>query len=69
LWLLSLDRGRPCLGDAPIIHRNDAIHVLNAILRELTSGRRALPRVLRQVTSLVPLRPAAARDKGGHSWS
>lgn len=67
LWLLSLDRGKPCLGDAPGIHRNGAFPVLNAILRELASGRRALPRVLRQVASLVPLRPAAARDKGSQS--
>lgn len=65
LWLLSLDRGKPCLGDAPSIHRNEVLYVLDAILRELASGRRALPRVLRQVASVVPLRPAAARDTVG----
>jgi hypothetical protein len=57
LWLLSLDRGKPCLGDAPSIHRNEVLYVLDAILRELASGRRALPRVLREFAPLVPLRP------------
>jgi hypothetical protein len=67
LWLLSLDRGKPCLGDAPSIRRNEAMYVLDAILRELACGRRALPRVLRQIASVVPLRPAATRDKGGQT--
>jgi hypothetical protein len=50
-WLLGLDRGKPCLWDAPALHPSELFAVLDAILEELAAGRPALPRISRELSS------------------
>jgi hypothetical protein len=44
-WILGLDRGRPCVGEAPAIPPCEFSLLLDLILPELTAERTVLPRI------------------------
>ena len=44
-WILGLDRGRPCVGEAPAIPQSEFRQVLDLVLAELTAYGAVLPRI------------------------
>jgi hypothetical protein len=45
-WILGLDRGRPCVGEAPAIPSGEFHRALDLVLATLSSGGRGLPKIL-----------------------
>jgi hypothetical protein len=45
-WILGLDRGRPCVGEAPAVPSSDFSRALDVVLAALVSGSRGLPKLL-----------------------
>ena len=50
-WILGLDRGRPCTGEAPAIAPSEFSRVLDLVLAELAVGGTVLPRILTRLCS------------------
>jgi hypothetical protein len=53
-WILGLDRGRPCVGEAPAIPQIEFPRVLDLVLAELRANGTVLPRMLTWFSSREP---------------
>jgi hypothetical protein len=58
-WILGLDRGRPCVGEAPAIAPGEFSRVLDLVLAELTADGTVLPGILTWLSSGEPCLPEA----------
>jgi CheY-like chemotaxis protein len=58
-WILGLDRGRPCVGEAPAITPGEFSQVLDLVLAELMADGTVMARILRWLSSIEPRLPEA----------